>query len=128
MKSMIESLVASYKCPECGEGANDENVDIIGAAGNTINIDLVCEKCGKHSMIKSEVINLDLQNGAVSPEQIEILRHHLQDKWVHGEIKSSQTAVSDKEITQLHKKLQESDINLSELFTDTDAPENREEK
>lgn len=118
LKSMIDSLVATYKCPECWEGATEDNVDIIWAAGNTINIDLVCWKCWKHSMIKSEVVSLDLDKSNLSAEQLQTLRDHL---WTLGgklSIPMEEDKVSDEEITDLHKKLQESDLSLSDLFSE----------
>lgn len=123
LKSMIDSLVATYKCPECWEWATEDNVDIIGAAGNTINIDLVCGKCDKHSMIKSEVVSLDLDKSNISVEQLQVLREHLWSLGGKLSIPMKENKVSDEEITDLHKKLQESDLSLSDLFS-----ENRDDK
>jgi hypothetical protein len=78
-------------------------------------------------MIKSEVINLDVQNGAVTSEQIETLRTHLQNGSGSLALKSNQPSVSDEEITNLHKKLQETDLDLSELFN-SDSPSDESDK
>jgi hypothetical protein len=37
-------------------------MDIIGAAGNTINVEIECDKCKKHTMIKAEIAQVDVSN------------------------------------------------------------------
>ena len=55
IKWIIDSLIKTYKCPSCWATINENNVDIIWAAWNSINIDIVCNRCKKHSLIKSEL-------------------------------------------------------------------------
>jgi endogenous inhibitor of DNA gyrase (YacG/DUF329 family) len=83
---MIDSLVKTYKCPECGNEVNDNNVDVIGAAGTTINIDVECPGCGKHSMIKSEVMSLDLTNQNITAEKLQQIKDTLGQ--LNGNIKA----------------------------------------
>ena len=43
---MVENLVSTYKCPFCENPTiSEQNIDIIGAAGNTVNIDMHCPNC-----------------------------------------------------------------------------------
>jgi DNA-directed RNA polymerase subunit RPC12/RpoP len=63
---LVETVVQNYNCPECNAKVTDENIDVIGAAGNTINIDIECSDCGKHSMVKSEVLTFDLAKLPIS--------------------------------------------------------------
>jgi hypothetical protein len=56
---------------------NDNNVDVIGAAGTTVNIDIECPSCGKHSMIKSEVMSLDLTQSNLTPDKIAMIKDTL---------------------------------------------------
>lgn len=136
LKWMIESLVKTYKCPECWAEVNDNNVDVVWAAGTTINIDIECPNCGKHSMIKSEVMSLDLTKANITPEQLVQLQKRLGKLWgnVRAEIvdtawnkkdledmvqeKKSENAIKDEEIIELNNELKNDSLNVSDLFWD----------
>ena len=60
LKWMITSLTSNFNCKECSSKVSEENVEIVWAAWNTINLDVTCPQCWKHSMIKSEVLSVDL--------------------------------------------------------------------
>lgn len=62
LKILITSLVANFICPECSEGITEQNVEIIGAAGNTINLDVQCDGCQRHTFIKAEVGQIQMSN------------------------------------------------------------------
>jgi hypothetical protein len=114
IKSMIESLIKSYKCPECWESINDTNVDIMWAAWTTINIDIECFKCWKHSMVKTEVLAIDLSKKWISKENIEKLRNTLLNS---NSIKSiNSKKINDEEIMSLNKDLKKWKLNVSDLL------------
>jgi len=77
LKSMLESLIQSYKCPACNASVEESQVDIIGAAGTTINIDIACPKCKKHSMIKAEIAQIDMSNIHQAKEKINEIKNIL---------------------------------------------------
>ena len=77
LKWMIDSIVQSYKCPECNVWVNDWNIDIIWAAWTTINIDIECPNCWKHSMIKTEVLSINLSNQGISSENLNKIKQSL---------------------------------------------------
>ena len=63
LKNMVENLVSTYKCPFCGASEiSEKNIDIVWAAGNTVNIDMHCPSCNKHFMAKTEVVQMELGN------------------------------------------------------------------
>lgn len=117
LKWMIESLIRSYKCPECGLWVNENNIDIIWAAWVTINIDIECANCGKHSMIKTEVLSIDLTNKQISPENIQKLKQSLLAK--NWNFINSQNPIKDAEIVDLNKDLKKRKFNVSDLLWDT---------
>lgn len=107
LKSMIENLINTYKCPECKSSISEGNVDIIWAAWTNVNIDVECPKCRKHSMIKSQIIQMNINN-------IESLRSSLLDiKNLKSSIKHG---INDSEITNLSKDLKSDSLNVSDLF------------
>lgn len=114
LKWMVESLINTYKCPECWNSVNDSNIDIIWAAWTTINIDIECSNCWKHSMLKTEVLSIDLNSKWVSPESIEKLKASLLN-W-NWKIISQKTIIKDEEIVELNKDLKREKLNVSDLL------------
>ncbi|MDD3302668.1 MAG: hypothetical protein PHN31_03855 [Candidatus Gracilibacteria bacterium] len=103
LKGMLESFVKVYKCPMCNTEINENDVDIVGAAGNTLNINIECNKCKKSSMIKAEINNINLFPLNMNQEQI-------------NGISNKGERITDTEITDLNKKLKNSKLNASDLF------------
>ena len=134
LKWMIDSLVKTYKCPECGNEVNDNNVDVIGAAGTTINIDVECPGCGKHSMIKSEVMSLDLTNQNITPDKLQQIKETLgklngnikaefiddtnEESIKLAEAKKQEKSIKDKEIVNLNSELKQEELNVEDLLWD----------
>jgi|GEM_PF-1036890 len=75
---MIENFIKTYKCPSCSANTDESFVDIIGAAGSTINIDIECPSCKKHSMIKAEVAQIDISNVNLAKDKINQIKNILQ--------------------------------------------------
>ena len=107
MKWLIEWLVWTYKC-ECGSSVTEKDVDIVWAAWNTVNLDIICPKCHKHWMVKSELILMNMNWLAEVKHVIENLKNKISTK-------SEKIEISDKEITDLSKDLKK-EINASDLF------------
>lgn len=116
LKAMIDSLVKSYKCPECSNSISDANIDIIWAAWTTINIDIACSNCWKHSMVKTEVLSIDLTWKNISPENLKKLKNSLINK--NGTIISPNNKIDDSEIMSLNKNLRKDKFDVSDLFWD----------
>jgi len=118
LKWLVDNVVANYKCPECNSDINDSNIDVVWAAWNTVNIDIECSNCWKHSMIKSEVMTFDLSKMPISEEKLESLKTELWNlKWKLIENKSKNT-IKDEQIVNLNKNLKKSDLNVSDLLWD----------
>lgn len=121
LKWMLESLVKVYKCPMCNAEINENNVDIVWAAWNTVNIDIECHNCKKHSMIKAEINSINLTSLNLQDNWIDWLKKSLEQiKWQIIKTKSDESEkwekITDKEIVDLNKKLKNSNLNASDLF------------
>jgi len=112
---MIDSLVKSYKCPECSEWVNDGNVDIMWAAWTTINIDIMCENCWKHSMIKTEILSIDLSKNGINLDNIWKLKDTLVNSW---KLISNKQSIKDEQIVDLNKDLKKRKLNVTDLLWD----------
>lgn len=114
LKWMIDTLIKTYKCPECNSDVSESNVDIMWAAWSTVNIDIECTNCGKHSMIKTEVLAIDLTNKAFSAKNIEKLKKSLL-LW-SWKLVTNNKAIMDEEIIKLNNNLKQTKLNVSDLF------------
>ena len=127
LKNMVENLVSAYKCPYCAsQNITEQHIDIVGAAGNTVNIDMHCPSCNRHFMAKTEMVQMDL--GAISPEKLaQIQKTLLALKWkLWGnleidvqkiESKVNQNLEIDTQIRDLQKTLQAQDFSVEDLFS-----------
>ena len=116
LKWLVENVVKSYKCPECNSDINDNNIDVVWAAWNTVNIDIECSNCWKHSMIKSEVMTFDLSKLPLPKEKLENIKKELFEiKW---QLNSKKDFIKDEEIVDLNKDFKKDDFNVSDLFGD----------
>ena len=106
LKNIIENLLKSFTCPSCTSAINESDLEIVWAAGNTINVNVTCPQCQKNAMIRTEVahVNLDNINPASIPEDIQqkinALKGEILNVWT---VKKS--SINDKQIIDLNKKL-----------------------
>jgi transcription elongation factor Elf1 len=125
LKNMVENLVSSYTCPFCSwKNISEQNIDIVGAAGNTVNIDMHCPGCDKHFMAKTEVVQMELWSFTADKiEQIKNSLNALKGKmwWdlsvIDAEIEVK-NLIKDDIILDLHKDLQQKWYKASDLFSD----------
>jgi transcription elongation factor Elf1 len=120
LKWMLESLIKVYKCPMCNAEVSENNVDIVWAAWNTVNIDIECQNCKKHSMIKAEINSVNILPINVWENWIEWLKKSLENiKWQitqNNNQNSNSKKITDTEIVDLNKRLKNNDLNAQDLF------------
>nr|MDD3719936.1 hypothetical protein [Candidatus Gracilibacteria bacterium] len=116
LKGMLESIVKTYKCPSCNSLINENNVDIVGAAGTTVNIDIECSMCQKHSMIKAEMTQINLGEVNFSKDGITGLKNTLEKIKNNIQINDA-NKIKDEEIIKLSKDLKKEDLSISDLFS-----------
>ncbi len=104
LKWLIESIKKDFRCPECKSSIDESSIDIIWAAWNSVNVDIICKKCGKHSMLSSQLLMIDLKS----------LTNSLWKKNITNN--SKKNIISDNEIINLNKDLNNWDIKVSDLF------------
>ena len=128
LKSMIESLMKGYSCPSCNNNSiSEQDIDIVGAAGNTINIDMKCPSCQKHYMARMEVVGIDMSNQSqFSKEGIQNIKMwmgafknafaKMKNQEVEENISSSVSSIKDDEIVNLSKDLKTKKLSAKDLF------------
>jgi len=106
LKTMIESLVKTYKCKDCWSDITEENIDIVWAAWNNVNIDLECPKCNTHTMVKSQVVQIDLGNIKNLKNSLISLKTNIENP------------IKDEVMIKLSKDLKNRNLNAKDLFQD----------
>ena len=131
LKWMIDSLVQTYSCPDCSSAVTEDFVEIMWTAGENINIDIQCPKCNKHSMVRAQMLALEIPiqdikikaeeiNSQITKsmqnklEEIEKYKWHIEDMKSSSEDKSH--LIKDDQIIELNKNLKSNNISMSELF------------
>lgn len=124
---MVENLVSTYKCPFCGsQDISEKDIDIVWAAGNTVNIDMHCPSCKKHFMAKTEVVQMELGN--IPAHKVEKLQKSLMalkgklwgDIEIQADLPKDSNAINDEEIMKIREDMNKKDFNLEDLFWNTD--------
>ncbi len=133
LKWMVDNLVQTFKCPDCGSSVSDEFIEIVGTAWTSLNIDIECPKCERHSMLKAQVYSMNIPMEMIIPEQelekmenqeMEIMQEKLSkiknfDKKMEEISKNkneSKNLIKDEEIVSLNKTLKNNNISMWELF------------
>jgi len=131
LKWMVDSLVQTFNCPECSSTVSEKSIEIMWTAGENINIDIECPKCKKHSMIRAQMLSIELpiQDIKIKAEEInsqitksmqkklnEIgkFKWHIEDMKSNSENKNH--LIKDSQIVELNKNLKSNNISMSELF------------
>lgn len=109
LKWLVEWLQANYKCPECNENIWEWDIDIVGAAWNTANFDITCHKCGKHWIIKSQLVVLDAN-------WLSEIKHSIENIKEKFSSNNSEEKITDSEIIALDKDLKNKQISVEDLL------------
>lgn len=125
---MVENLVSSYTCPFCGsKNMNEQHIDIVGAAGNTVNIDMHCPGCDRHFMAKTEVVQMEL--GSINADKLAQIQQALSalkgklggnleiEIQKNTKALAPQVQIQDQEIMDLRKHMQQDNFSALDLFS-----------
>lgn len=124
---MVENIVSTYKCPFCDSNEiSEKDIDIVGAAGNTVNIDMHCTCCNKHFMAKTEVMQIELWN--VWTDKLAQIQQWLQalkgklgwnieiDAELINKEENTKNSIKDEQIVDLNTRLSSKGIKIQDLF------------
>jgi len=122
LKSMVNSLIKWYSCPSCKtKKIWEQDIDIIGAAGNTVNINMKCPTCFSQFMARVEVVWMDASKFSelwawalkMWPESIKNTLNNI-NGWKN--IQTSEKEIKDEAIVDLSKNLKSRKLSVEDLF------------
>lgn len=106
IKNIVETTLAHFACKECGARATEQNIHILGTAGNSLNMEIICAQCQASGVIKAE---MNIMGINTSPAQFaEQLKKTVKDAR-KGE------AIKDADIMKVRNDLQNVH-SMSDLF------------
>lgn len=103
LKNIIENLLWNFSCPTCGSEVSENDLEVIGAAWNSLNINVACPQCSKNIMVKTEVAHIDLWkiNAGNIPDEIKN-----KIKTLKSELPApTKNQIKDEQIIDLNNKL-----------------------
>ena len=106
---LINSILDWYLCPHCWAKVDKRNINIINIDWNAVTLDIFCKVCKKNSIVKSEIVSIDLTKH-LNEQQLGVLKNTLNK----GKLKIGN--ISDSEIVKLDKDLKKENVNVSDLF------------
>ncbi len=125
LKTLLDSLVLNFKCPNCSSQINETNLEIVWAAGSSVNLDIICNNCEKHTFVKAEVSQINLWNVIdIQPENIEEFKQKLHQKLTSINIKKTNSThvknieakIDEKQIWELKKVLKNDGMKVEDFF------------
>jgi hypothetical protein len=116
-KTLVDVLVKTYKCPNCSAEVNENSIDIVGAAGSTINVDIACPTCKQHSIIKAEAtqVNANMMDFWANPN-LESIKKSLSNLLVNRNRVVNENPIKDADIVSLNKDFKNPEIRVEDLF------------
>ena len=123
LKTLLDSLVSNFRCPNCDSWTQENNLEIIWAAWTSVNLDVFCPSCQKHTFVKAEVSQINLWNLVdINPENIGEFKEKLAQKltsiniWKKEISSKIEAKINENEILELRKALKDEHIKASDLL------------
>ena len=107
LKNIVETTLAQFVCKDCQSKATEQNIQILGTAGNALNMEVTCPQCHSSGVIKAE-INIVGPNSANMGAMIEQIKKVASAYHQEGSIR-------DEDITKLRDDLKNSS-SVQDIF------------
>lgn len=118
-KTLIDWIIKGHICKDCGAKCSQEDVEIMGTAGNAVNLNINCPKCSKQNIVRAEVsqVEIDADNIWKSKDLIsKVMKdwifwgtniQELSEKISRAEalIEKSKESIKDEDIVSINKEL-----------------------
>lgn len=106
IKNIVETTLSHFACKECGAKASEQDMHILGTAGNSLNMEVICPKCRASGVIKAEMNIMGVNN---TPTQfVEQMKQKAEEK-------RKNEAIKDSDIVKLREDLKNT-LSVSDLF------------
>jgi len=110
LKWIIDATIANFKCKDCGSWIVEWNINILGSAGNSVNLEVICPNCKTQWVIKAEI---GLVNNAVTPDTLINLKNTI--AWMKWVGQDWIEAIKDSDIMNVRENLKNCS-SIEDLF------------
>ncbi|EKE30122.1 MAG: hypothetical protein ACD_2C00039G0006 [uncultured bacterium (gcode 4)] len=111
LKSIIEATVMNFRCKECSSTIADGNINMLGMAWNSINMEVNCPNCKTQWIVKAEI---GFMNQNWTPEVLNNLKNTMQnirEWWEQLNVES----IKDSDIMNIRENLKKCS-SVEDLF------------
>ncbi len=128
LKTLIDSLIWNFVCPNCNWKVSENNLEVVWAAWNSINLDVLCPACDKHTFVKAEMSQINLWSVMnLNKENLEGLKNKLNEikdnllqvnikKEDFSQRKNIEAKINEKEILELREILKKEHTNVWDIL------------
>lgn len=113
LKSIIEATIINFRCKDCWSGIVEWNLNILGTAGNSINMEVICPSCRAQWVIKAEI---GLVNQLNNPDILSNIKNTI--KWIGQDVvptNSTVDSIKDADILSIRENIKNS-TSIEDLF------------
>lgn len=106
IKNIVETTLQHFACKECNAKATEQSIHILGTAGNSLNMEVICQECQASGVIKAEMNIMGINS---TPAQFaEQLKKTVEDN-------RKKEIIKDADIMKVRDDLQKTS-SVSDLF------------
>ncbi len=105
---LIESVVSQYNCESCKNKVEKKDINIKQIEWAVVLLEVNCSKCNLKTLIKSEVVSLDLTK-YLSKEELWVIKKSLDSS-------KNKISIKDEQIVELNKDLKKENLEVWDLF------------
>ncbi len=116
---LIKSIISSFKCWNCKWTVWPKNINIKNIEWKSVLLDIVCPTCWKSSLVKSEVVSVDVNKLNLSQKQLDMIKKSIDlnnDKKINNKTDKKMT-INDNLIVELNNDLKKEKLSVSDLFS-----------
>lgn len=106
LKSIIDVTIQNFRCKNCNSWVGEWNINILGTAGNTLNLEIICPNCKTQWIVKAEIWMMWANQ---NPDFVSNVKNVLQNP------DNSKDQIKDDDIVKLRKDLNNCS-SLEDLF------------
>lgn len=109
---LIKSILINFRCDNCTSFIYSKDINLVNIEWRWVTLSIDCPRCKKKSMIKSEVVSIDLSKLDITEKQLMWIKNTFNDK----SIWDTKNLINDNFIVELDKNLKKEKLKAEDLF------------
>lgn len=114
-KSIIETTIANFKCQKCGSSIVEKSINIVWAAGNSLNLEIFCPQCNTQWIVKAEIWMVSNLSNITNPDFLKQLKTQFSRIQDNAPKNENAETIKDEDILNIRENLKKSK-SVEDLF------------